>query len=89
MKTPAQRRRNNIEFKKRARRVLKASINLVQQRWGKSGRRKYSIRSKHTYVDAIRYTRSYTRPHPVVIRVYDATGNVIETLEYKGEFKEW
>ena len=24
-----------------------------------------------------------------VIRVYDATGNVIETHEYAGEFKEW
>jgi hypothetical protein len=23
------------------------------------------------------------------IRVYDATGNVIETHEHKGEFKEW
>jgi hypothetical protein len=24
-----------------------------------------------------------------VIRVYDGAGNVIETLEHKGEFKEW
>jgi hypothetical protein len=24
-----------------------------------------------------------------VIRVYDATGNVIEAHEHKGEFKEW
>jgi hypothetical protein len=24
-----------------------------------------------------------------VIRVYDATGNVIETHEHKGDFKEW
>src|SRR5436190_10259224 len=24
-----------------------------------------------------------------VIRVYDEAGNVIETLEHKGEFKEW
>jgi hypothetical protein len=24
-----------------------------------------------------------------VIRVYDAAGNVIETHEYAGEFKEW
>jgi hypothetical protein len=24
-----------------------------------------------------------------VIRVYDAAGNVIETHEYKGDFKEW
>jgi hypothetical protein len=25
---------------------------------------------------------------PVAIRVYDAAGNLIETLEHKGEFKE-
>jgi len=24
-----------------------------------------------------------------VIRVYDAAGNVIETQEHKGDFKEW
>ena len=28
-------------------------------------------------------------PHDAVIRVYDAAGNVIETHEHKGEFKEW
>src|SRR5262245_49779218 len=49
MKTPAQRRRNNIDFKNRARRVLKASVNLVQQRWGKSHRIKHSTRSIHIY----------------------------------------
>jgi hypothetical protein len=27
-------------------------------------------------------------PHPVVIRVYEATRKVIETLEHTGEFKE-
>ena len=49
MKTPAQRRRNNIDFKKRARRVLKASRNLLQQRWGKSDRRKHSTTFTHIY----------------------------------------
>src|SRR6516165_11556487 len=29
------------------------------------------------------------RSHPVAIRVFDATGNVIETHEHKGDFKEW
>ena len=28
------------------------------------------------------------RSHPVMIRVYDETGSVIETLEYAGEVKE-
>jgi hypothetical protein len=31
----------------------------------------------------------YSRSHDAVIRVYDATGNVIETHERKGDFKEW
>ena len=30
-----------------------------------------------------------SRSHDAVIRVYDQTGNVIETHEHKGEFKEW
>jgi hypothetical protein len=27
--------------------------------------------------------------HNAVIRVYDEAGNVIETHEHKGDFKEW
>jgi hypothetical protein len=30
----------------------------------------------------------YSRSHDAVIRVYDHAGNVIETHEHKGEFKE-
>ena len=108
---------NVADLKKQARRVLKASINLVQQRWGKLDRRKHSTSSIYIYeirpradkhgvdlssdalrysplwyrgpnaiVDAVAYARSYSRRHPVVIRVYDGTGNVIETLEYRGDF---
>ena len=111
------RRQNVVDLKKQARRVLKASINLVQQRWGELDRRKHSTRSIHIYeirpradkhgfdlgsdalrysplwyrgsnaiVDAVAYARSYSRRHPVVIRVYDGTGNVIETLEYRADF---
>ena len=29
------------------------------------------------------------RSHDAVIRVYDDTGNVIETHEHIGDFKEW
>jgi hypothetical protein len=92
--------------------VLKASIDLVQQRWGKLDRRKHSTTSIHIYEirlrvdkhgfdlssdalrysplwyrgsnaigDAVRYAKSYSQSHPVVIRVYDATGNLIETHE--------
>jgi hypothetical protein len=38
--------------------------------------------------NAIAYALHYSRPHPVVIRVYDAAGSVIKTHERKGEFKE-
>jgi hypothetical protein len=39
-------------------------------------------------------TQSATRSivavhHDAVIRVYDGAGNVIETHEHKGDFKEW
>ena len=30
-----------------------------------------------------------SRSHDAVIRVYDDAGNVIETHEHAGEFKEW
>jgi len=119
MKTLEQRRRNFLDLKKRARRVLKASINLVQQHWNKSDRRKrssssidvYEIRpraDKHGFdlsgdalrysplwyrgsnaiMDAVCFARSCSRSRRVVIHVYDPAGNVIETLDYKGDFKE-
>jgi hypothetical protein len=37
----------------------------------------------------ITYAKFYSRSHDAVIRVYDETGNVIETHENVGEFKEW
>ena len=119
MKTLTKRQRNIVDLKKRARRVLTASINLVQERWGILDRRKHSTRSIHVYeirpradkhgfdlsgdalpysplwyrgsnaiVDAVGYAKSYSRTRPIVIHVYDATGNVIETLEYKSKTKE-
>jgi hypothetical protein len=39
--------------------------------------------------NAIGYALHRSRSHDSVIRVYDAAGNVIETHEHKGEFKEW
>jgi len=38
---------------------------------------------------AINHAKFYSRSHEAVIRVYDAAGNVIETHEHKGDFKEW
>ena len=37
----------------------------------------------------VHYARFYSRSHDAVIRVYDESGNVIETHEHKGDFKEW
>jgi hypothetical protein len=34
------------------------------------------------------FTAGHPRSHHAVIRVYDDPGNVIETHEHKGEFKE-
>jgi hypothetical protein len=39
--------------------------------------------------NAIGYATHRSRSHDTVIRVYDAAGNVIETHEHMGDFKEW
>ena len=39
--------------------------------------------------NAIGYVRFYSRSHDALIRVYDEAGNVIETHEHAGDFKEW
>jgi len=38
--------------------------------------------------NAIGYAMHYSQSRGAVIRVYDAAGSVIETHEYKGDFKE-
>jgi hypothetical protein len=38
--------------------------------------------------NAVSYAKFYSRSRDAVIRVYDAAGNVIETHEHTGEFKE-
>ena len=35
------------------------------------------------------YVKHRSRSHNAVIRVYDEAGNVIETHEHVGDFKEW
>ena len=39
--------------------------------------------------DAVKYAKFYSRSHDAAIRVYDEAGNVIETHENAGDFKEW
>jgi hypothetical protein len=41
----------------------------------------------NTASNAIDYAKCYSRSHDAVIRVYDKSGNLIETHEYKGDFK--
>jgi hypothetical protein len=38
--------------------------------------------------NAVGYAKFRSRSHDAVIRVYDEAGNVIETHEHKGEFRE-
>ena len=38
--------------------------------------------------NAIGYAKFHSRSHDAVIRVYDEAGNVIETHEHAGDFKE-
>ena len=38
--------------------------------------------------NAIGYAKFYSRPHNAVIRVYDEGGNLIQTHEHVGDFKE-
>jgi hypothetical protein len=39
--------------------------------------------------NAIGYATHRSRSHDAVIRVYDTAGNVIETHEHPGDFREW
>jgi len=39
--------------------------------------------------NATGYAMHDSRSYNAVIRVYDESGNVIETHEHKGDFKEW
>jgi hypothetical protein len=44
--------------------------------------------ASQTISNAIGYAKFRRRSHDAVIRVYDEAGNVIETPEHAGEFKE-
>jgi hypothetical protein len=37
--------------------------------------------------NAIGYAKQYSRSHGAVIRIYDESGNVIETHEHVGDFR--
>ena len=46
-------------------------------------------RGPNAISNAIGYAEHYSRSHDALIRVYDAAGNLIETREHTGDFKEW
>ncbi len=39
--------------------------------------------------NTIGYAKFYSRSHRAMIRVFDEVGNVIETHDHAGDFKEW
>ena len=39
--------------------------------------------------NAVDYAKFYSRSHDAVIRVYDEAGNVMQTYEQAGHFKQW
>jgi hypothetical protein len=43
----------------------------------------------HRILARHRIREVYSRSHDAVIRVYDDAGNVIDTHEHTGDFKEW
>jgi hypothetical protein len=47
-----------------------------------------TAKSASAISNAVDYAKFRCRSHDAVIRVYDAAGNVIETHEHAGEFKE-
>jgi len=46
-------------------------------------------RGPKAITDAIDHAKFFSRSHDAVVRIYDAVGNVIETQEHAGNFKEW
>jgi hypothetical protein len=46
-------------------------------------------RGPKAITDAIDHAKFFSRSHHAVIRVYDSAGNVIETHDHAGDFKEW
>jgi hypothetical protein len=44
--------------------------------------------ASQTINNAIDYATFYSRSHDTVIRAYHSSGNVIETQEHTGDFKE-
>jgi hypothetical protein len=70
-----------IQWKARLRRY-RASFDLISDAPSFGGLWYLEVRQ------AIDFAKHHSRSHDAVVRVYDAAGNVIETHEHKGDFKE-
>src|SRR6266496_1613809 len=63
--------------------------NIVASIWSVTPYRSVASSEPNAVGNAIGYAKHRRRSHHAVIRVYDSAGNVIETHEHAGEFKEW
>jgi hypothetical protein len=52
------------------------------------GGRINAVFASNSASSAVDYAKFRSRSHDAVIRVYDAAGNMIQTHEHKGDFKE-
>ena len=73
-------------FMKSARAKINAALNSSRMALPFGGLGYYG---PNAVSNAIGYAKHFSRSHGAVISVYDAAGNVIETHEHKGDFKEW
>jgi hypothetical protein len=53
------------------------------------GDREFQKQSGLSISNAIEYAKFFSRSHNAVIRVHDEAGNMVETHEHAGDFKEW
>jgi hypothetical protein len=71
--------------------ALSLSINRSLVLANASNSKRFDVRlaGPDAVINTIGYAKFFSRSHDAVIRVYDDAGNVIETHEHTGEFKEW
>jgi hypothetical protein len=75
-------------------RRLGITLALSMELWGLRPGKQFALSSATMGIEvvasspAINYAKFYSRSHHAVIRVYDDAGNVIETHEHPGDFKE-
>jgi hypothetical protein len=62
-------------------------VSTIIKSWHPFGRLSYG--KADAIANAINYAKFFSRSHDAVIRVYGEAGNVIETHEHAGDFKEW